>query len=305
MKSLCLKIAYYACEKTDNEKSSKNNIIHKIWYNGLKLLCVIFLELYIKMKYLFGYHVKSLNPNYGPVVSMTSFPARINKLWFVIDSIFSQTIKPSKIILVLTNEEFPNGINSIPNNLKQFIQYGLEIVFVDYNLRPHNKYYYALSHISDRDVVTLDDDLYYWPDTIKRLYDLKDKSPYCIYSNRVLKITYSTEKVIYSNVHNIKGLNIMAQGVGGVLYPHFFRPQGLFDKNDICDYCICNDDNWLRMHETIQKVDVVSGNNYPHPLKLLNSQKITLAQKNTGEERSNKVSKMLIEHYNLQEYFKG
>lgn len=40
------------------------------------------------------------------VVSLTSFPARIKKVHIVIESLLNQTIKPDKIILWLSKEQF-------------------------------------------------------------------------------------------------------------------------------------------------------------------------------------------------------
>src|SRR5690606_17959342 len=42
------------------------------------------------------------------IVSLTSFPPRIEDAWITIESIFQQTYRPWKIVLVLAESEFPN-----------------------------------------------------------------------------------------------------------------------------------------------------------------------------------------------------
>lgn len=233
------------------------------------------------------------------IVSMTSFPARIGNLWIVLDSVFHQTIRPSKIVLVLTLEEFPNGMDAVPHSLKRFLHKGLEIVFVNENLRCHNKYRYALDKYRDCDVITLDDDLYYWPDTIERLWQLRRKNDKCICGNRALKVNVSQGKVSYSHVYKEHGMDIMVQGVGGVLYPPMFRPKELFNQKVVRRLCLSADDNWLRVQETLAGIEAVTGDNYPHPLTLIKSQSLALWHKNIGEGQSNMIMERLLKHYNL------
>lgn len=301
MRKLLLKIAFYACNATDNEHSDKNGIIQKIFYNGLKLLCMATLTLWIKVDYLFNFqNIEGLDENgEGPILSLTTFPARINNLWIVIDSFFHQTYRPSKILLVLTKEEFPEQMRNIPNSLKRLMNKGLEIVFVDYNLRPHNKYYYALNKYRNRDVVTFDDDLYYWEDSIERLYTLKHNNPFCICANRALKVSFQNGCVKYNKAHNECGHNLMAQGVGGVLYIPQFRTKEMFNKESIAKFCMPADDNWLMIQENLAGIKVATGKNYPHPLVLLKSQASALWHKNIGEKRSEKIMAELITNYQI------
>ena len=53
----------------------------------------------------------------GVIISFTSFPARINDVWKVVESLKNQSILPAKIILWLSKEQFPDG-SGIPASLK-------------------------------------------------------------------------------------------------------------------------------------------------------------------------------------------
>ena len=52
--------------------------------------------------------MKCLVHNNEIIVSLTSYPKRINKIKQTLDSIFNQTIQPDKILLWLSNSEFEN-----------------------------------------------------------------------------------------------------------------------------------------------------------------------------------------------------
>jgi hypothetical protein len=304
MINLLLRLAYYACSATDEGR--KNNLPLKVWYAVIKRFSMAAITVYLKVYYsLTKRPIVPLDSNGGgPILSLTSFPARIKNLWIVLDSFYRQTLRPSKIVLVLTREEFPKGMEEIPNSLKRLLNKGLEIVFVDYNLRPHNKYYYALSTYKDCDVVTLDDDLYYWQDTIERLYELKRNHPGCICANRAMLQTEKDGKVLFSGVHlkegYRKGMNLMAQGVGGVLYLPEFRSEEMFKQETIRELSIRNDDNWLRIQETLMDIPVVTGRNYPHPLILLSSQGVALWRTNVCENNgSTMCTRRLLDYYHL------
>ena len=59
------------------------------------------------------------------IVSLTSYPGRINIVYRTIKTILTQTFKPDRVILWLSDEQF-KGI-PLPNNLTELEQYGLEI----------------------------------------------------------------------------------------------------------------------------------------------------------------------------------
>ena len=298
MREIILKIAYYYCHIGETIKNK--TLWEKIYINGIKLLCSYALELDCRIKKWFSVGFCHLpDDSELPIVSLTSYPARINKVWMVIDSMYHQTVKPQKIILALTKEEFPDEMDLLPKSLKRYLSKGLEIVFTDYNLHPHNKYYYALTHIKDKDVITIDDDLYYWPDTIERLYKIKKNNPGCICANRAFILRNDPRGIRLDDVRNEKGLYVWAQGVGGTLYIPEFRPQRLFDKDKIKQLSLNADDNWLKVHEILSDVCVATNDFYPHPLLLLGTQTNALWHKNVIKGDSSRITKSLLEYYKI------
>lgn len=69
------------------------------------------------------------------IVSLTSFPKRIDTLWITIETLLRQSMKPDEIILWLAEEQF-NGIDSLPKALLEQQKRGLTIRFCD-DLRSH------------------------------------------------------------------------------------------------------------------------------------------------------------------------
>lgn len=102
------------------------------------------------------------------VVSLTSFPARINIVWLVIESLIRQNHKPNKIILWLSKEQF-QSMNDLPKKLIHQQKKGLEIRFVDGDIRSHKKYAYVAEEFKDDFVVLVDDDIIYPSDFIESL----------------------------------------------------------------------------------------------------------------------------------------
>jgi len=232
----------------------------------------------------------------APIISLTSFPKRIDIIHIAIESIFRQTIKPSRIILWLSKEEFPQEAKTLPQNLLRLKEFGLEICFVEGNLKAHKKYFYTLKNENDKCVITIDDDLYYPIDTIERLINLHKKYPSCVCANitRCINInsdnqfsTYKSWKKESGIFHSVNKKNV-AIGMGGVLYPNDFRPDGIFDIDNIISKCPLADDLWLKAHETKCGVNVASGISFfPHPIELPNTIENGLQKQNMSNNNLN------------------
>ena len=111
------------------------------------------------------------------IVSITSFPARIGKVWMTIESILCQSHKPQAIILWLSREQFPNELDDLPQRLVLQQRRGLTIRFVDGDIRSYKKFYYAFLEFKNSFVMTLDDDLLVPSYFLKSIYDCKQQHP--------------------------------------------------------------------------------------------------------------------------------
>lgn len=195
------------------------------------------------------------------VVSLTSYKKRFSTLSLCLKSIFKQTLLPDKIVLYLSKDE---KLSDIPYNVQELQKFGLEIRFVDLDLKPHKKYYYAMQEFPNDIVITVDDDVIYNKELIRELYDAHKKFPNCIVSARAHEITFEDNKISnYNNWHwcsdkiYTPSFLFTATGVGGILYPpHLLRLNYLLNLDFIKKY-IYVDDLWLKTVELISGVPTV------------------------------------------------
>lgn len=197
------------------------------------------------------------------IVSMTSYPDRIKIVPYVLQSLLRQTVKPDKIILYLSREQFPE--ERLPRVLTKAERYGLDIIFKDDDLKPHKKYFYSMQEFPEDLIVTVDDDVVYHPKMIERLYKSYTLHPDCVSASRVHKMRFDLfGKILpYNSWHHnfkrigIESMRLVATGVGGVLYPpHSVHPL-TFNSENIKKISLTADDLWLKIMEVLQGTKVV------------------------------------------------
>ncbi|GHT78976.1 hypothetical protein FACS1894130_06570 [Spirochaetia bacterium] len=264
----------------------------------------------------FYQHYYSLQRDYGMnkeprqhhiVVSLTSFPARFSLVQFSIKSILHQTIKPDVILLNLSAEEVGSE-NDLPESVLTFKKRGLKICIVPYNLKPHNKYIYAMQNYPDSLIITVDDDCIYDRRMIEKLYKSFLKYPKVISAKRVHKITRDSAGNLlpYRNWHyeyqgeTAPSFDLLATGVGGVLYPPRLLPPEIFDIEKIKELCLNADDIWLKFMEIKNNIPVVwVKTKRVHPVTIRNSQKTTLQKLNFHDNQNDTYIANLKNHYGI------
>lgn len=198
------------------------------------------------------------------VVSLTSYPTRIRKLYNVLNSIMEQTYKPKAVVLYLSTDQFPDKM--MPIDLTIYFEQGLEIHWYQDDLKSHKKYLYAFQEYPDDYIITIDDDFYYERHMIEELIYYIDKFPQCILARRTHLITMQSDGSIssYENwwgecLHyiGVPRMDLFAVGCGGILYPPHLFTQEVFHINYIKKYCMYADDVWLKVMELISGISVV------------------------------------------------
>lgn len=120
------------------------------------------------------------------IVSLTSYPARIEFIWQTISSLLRQTYRPSKVILWLSKTQFES--QALPESLLNLQSDVFEIRFVDNDIRSHKKYVYAFAEFSDNLIITVDDDLIYSPRLVESLVKMHEIYPddvLCRYGKKI------------------------------------------------------------------------------------------------------------------------
>lgn len=189
------------------------------------------------------------NPDSNLIVSLTSYPARIDTVWITIESIFQQRYKPWKVVLVLAEIEFPN--KKLPLSLARQVKRGLEIVWVDRNTRSYKKLLPVKQAYPDAKIVTVDDDIIYESWRLSRLLAAAEEYPKNIIGFRGWEVSisngdlnpYTTWKP--ANESTAKNLTLLT-GVGGILYPPYVLKDALlFDIESAIALAPTADDIWF------------------------------------------------------------
>lgn len=241
------------------------------------------------------------------VVSLTSFPARFEKLPLTIESIFHQTVKPDRIVLWLIESEC-EGIE-LSSEIKEFLEYGLEIRYAKVNLKPHNKFIFSAMEFKNSIIISIDDDTLYDSKMIEYLIKGYEKHPNCVICNMAHQIVLDNNEVpdLYTKWNGAAvGLtgpshDLTALGVGGVLYPPNIFDSIYFDFNLIKNLSLTADDLWLKYNEVrlgymVYKVKPYAKN----PVVVRGTQEIALTRENNGNRRNDTIIKALNLYFDIE-----
>ena len=160
------------------------------------------------------------------IVSLTSYPARIQSVHETIITLLNQTVKPDKIILWLSEDEFVDKEENLPSELLALREYGLIINWCNKNIKSYKKLLPALEQYSNEIIITADDDVYYDRFLIESLYNAYLKNPNYIYTRRAVEMDFqdtnlkyiSPRKNYYNHRQEASFLN-QQMGGSGCLYP--------------------------------------------------------------------------------------
>ena len=183
------------------------------------------------------------------IVSLTSYPARIDTVYQTVESILNQTLAPHKVVLYLGMDRFPKKEQNLPANLLKLRSDRFEIHFVEKDLRSYTKLIPALREFPDDIIVTADDDIVYPENWLALLYDGYKKFPKCIQAHRGFVMRVTENEILpylcwprgpyiqgkgYFGVtgdNSVPGFKNFFTGVSGTLYPpHSLHPDVMNEK---------------------------------------------------------------------------
>jgi len=161
------------------------------------------------------------------IVSLTSIPEALPIAAQAIRSILEGSVLPDKIVLYLTAQQFPSG--KTPSELQDLLTLNsiFEVRFYNEIIRSYTKLIPALQDFPNDIIVTVDDDVRYHKNMLKRLLSRHKKYPNAIIGHRIRRIKmnsrYKSWK-LYKRVSLLKfsfkpSYRNLQTGVGGVLYP--------------------------------------------------------------------------------------
>lgn len=209
------------------------------------------------------------------VVSLTSYPGRIDIVHFAVYSLLLQRLRPQRVVLWLAEEQFPD--RAIPETLAALQKYGLEVRWCE-NIRSYKKIVPALRAFPESLILTCDDDTYYEDSLTETVYTayLRDAAAgknAGVYARRVRRINVENGAVLPYSSWRLAARSDppdnrnFATGVGGVLYtPNALSPH-VFAMDLAKKLAPMADDIWLWAMARLQNTPVtLVGENIKKPL---------------------------------------
>lgn len=237
------------------------------------------------------------------IVSLTSFPARIEKVWLTIESLMRQKTKPDMIILWLSKEQFPS-ISSLPKRLQKLQERGLTISLKEGDIKSYKKYLYAMEEYPDGTIILTDDDFIYDTDLVSSLMKAHKENPNAIcarYGYRMKRnsngqiSSYLSWEKIYETVP--ASSEVFFGSGGGTLFTKSMMYQDICNIDLALKLCPTADDIYLnamaRLNNT--KICFVSGVHVLASLDIDNNEK--LATTNIGVECQNDIQINKLNNY--------
>ena len=203
------------------------------------------------------------------IVSLTSFPARIDKVHLTINTLLKQNLKPDRVILWLSESQFTD--KKLPETLTKLTDLGLEIRYSEEDIRSYKKLVPALKEFPDDIIVTADDDMYYKEDWLEGLYNAYLINPKNIYTRRGCRARVVNDKIDiikprdYNFEYNFPtDYNNLLMGGSGTLYPPHTLNDDIFNIELIKNLIPTHDDIYFWVMGILNgtKVGVVGGFDY-------------------------------------------
>ena len=239
------------------------------------------------------------------VVSLTSYGSRILNCDLAIRSLMNQTVMPDRIVLWIGEESA--GI-PLPSRLNLLERYGVEIRTGVRDLKGHKKYFQCMRENPDSIIITVDDDCVYSPDTVETLLNTHKRFPNAVVARRSHLIPISNGEVIpyrfwlqeWREPDPVPRGNLVATGVGGVLYPPGFATETLLDPDAIERYAINADDLWLKVYGLSRGYKVVWAQcAAPHPEQIASWREDGLSNDSNFGSNNDEALHMSMEHFGI------
>ncbi len=161
------------------------------------------------------------------IVSLTTYPERINTVRHSLASLLTQNLKADEVILWLAEEQFLGKEKKLPSLLLKLQDNGLTIKWY-HDIKSYKKLIPALKEYPDDIIVTADDDIFYQHNWLEKLYNAYLENPHFIHCHRAhqIKINENNELLPYKEwkweLENAKPsfLNFFTSGAGTLYPPH-------------------------------------------------------------------------------------
>lgn len=246
------------------------------------------------------------------IVSFTSFGQRISEVSLVIESIMQGTVKPNRIVLWLSEEEFKG--KTLPRTLEMQKSRGLQVEFCE-DIRSYKKLIPSLKKYPESCIITIDDDAVYDYDLVERLVAAHREHSDAICACRMHKVKLGEDGKPLSYMdwdwcveeYDKDSALLFPTGVGGILYPPQCFSSEVFKQEVFMDLCPHADDVWfyaMRLISGTPITQVYTGNPWGHFRELPSRNIGALSNENTDVKkcRNDVQIKAVMDMYDLYQY---
>lgn len=234
------------------------------------------------------------------IVSLTSFPARINRLWLVIETMLRQSVKPDRIILWLSKEQFPT-ISSVPKSLLEMQKRGLQIEFREDDLRSHKKYCYSFNEYPESVIITIDDDIFYPTTIIENLIIGHKENPQAVHCSYTRSITWDEQGNLLPYTEWVsQRTNLFFGSGGGTLFPPHKLYKDVTAMELAVKLCPLADDIWLNSMCRLNDVKIFEVRRKINLLPVINENSMDLSERNLSDGM-NDIQLQQIRKYYMNE----
>ena len=225
-----------------------------------------------------NYMISRIKRVYEPdiIISLTSYPARIETVNQTIESLLNQTMKADKVILWLAPEQFPNKEKDLPEHLLALCDKGLTIDWY-HDIKSYKKLIPTLKKYPEAIIVTADDDLLYDKNWLLYLYNSYLTEKNVIHCHRITRLynignqlrildrnLYLNKKNCYrEDIKKASYFNKLSGGAG-TLYPPHSLHKDVLDEETFMQLAPTSDDIWFYIQaiRNNYRVKVVDNNLY-------------------------------------------
>lgn len=247
--------------------------------------------------------------NFGAIISLTSFGARLQNVFVCLETLFNQSIKAQRIILWIAEEER----DQVPEVLLGMKERGLEIKFCP-DWRAYKKLIPTLMAGHDVPIVTADDDVFYPKDWLENLLlaYAEDKTAVHCHRSTILEFENSFSFAPYQrwrSGNEMAGKTdslVFPTGVGGVLYPPNCFHEDITEVDAFMRLSPVNDDIWFKAMTLMAGVRCRQTTNYRNEfLALPKSQELALFHENVYSGVNDRQLEAVFNEYGLFAKFKS
>lgn len=243
------------------------------------------------------------------IVSLTSFGNRIYDVCLAIESIMQGTVKPNRIVLWLSKEEFKN--KALPKTLEKQIRRGLQVEYCE-DIRSYKKLIPTLISFPDDYIITIDDDAVYEYDIVERLANASHENPRSICACRMHKVRLCSDMKPKSYMDwdwcveeygNNSALLFPTTG-GGTLFPPSCFSKEVLNQAAFMELCPFADDVWFYamrlLNDTpIRQVYTGKPEGYFIDLPSRGIEALSIENDNAADCRNDMYLKAVFDRYNL------